>query len=151
MKRHRIKDFIPKWVTMCGLSGVDYLTITEDNDCKRCYNDEYWCKLWKKNAKIDPPIIDIIKIMNKKGFKTYASCAGFLFKKHRADQAYVMFECGIKKAMDFIERIQQVDNQWTLTYHPAYSTRWSIIFASGNDKSRKKSWDSIRKVLGELK
>lgn len=123
---------------------------------------------------IDEPIRDIILQLNKLGYKTTFSCAGYNYPGHIADeigknyklvpQPYIVFKSSLKNARKLAEVLEY---GWTIelshynTYFLNYSCEeFNHIDGSvypeeehyeRNEKWRKESWRDLRKCLKRLR
>lgn len=111
----------------------------------------------KNLNEIDKPIKDVIIQMNKKGYKTFYSCAGYNYSGHIADkvekhyklcpQPYIVFKSSLKSARKLAEVLEFGWRIELINYN-----RYCLVYPSERDeKSRKESWKYIRKFLTKIK
>lgn len=114
-------------------------------------------RIVKNLNEIDEPIKDIIIQMNKKGYKTLYSCAGYNYSGHIANEIgkhyklvpkpYIVFKSSLKNARKLREVLEY---GWTIELSH-YNTYFLSYPSEKSEKSRKQSWGYLRKCLTKLK
>lgn len=102
---------------------------------------------------IDEPIRDVIVKMNKLGFKTASSCAGYYYADHPANSApFISFKSSLKKTKLLLESLREAGaGGWVINL--GYFNKYHLVFSpqatnSGTlSKWRKNSWKELRKAL----
>ena len=107
---------------------------------------------------VDEPIRDIILQLNKLGYETNGSCAGYRYPGHqdKTDKSkmfhdpYVIFYSTLTKAHRLDEELSNYF--WDIYLFQGQSEmRFNTKYGGKGQKAKKKSWEGVRIALNNLK